>query len=62
MERNDAGWKLYTFGMNYENGRLIAIKIPARNYEEAVANLRRLVKKRSVYPLKMFWLNAEEDY
>ena len=57
MERNNDGWKLYTFGMNDEDGRLIEIKMPARNYQEAVHRTKRIVNAKCA-----FWLNSEEEY
>ena len=64
MDRCDIGWKLFTFGMNDSNGRLIEIKMPARDYHEAVGNVKRLIymERPSDHPLNEFWLNDEEDY
>lgn len=64
MEGDDTGWKLYSFGMNDENGRLIEIKMPARTYEDAVGNMKRLIymERPADHPLNQFWLNDEEDY
>ena len=64
MERNDIGWKLFTFGMNDVNGRLIEIKMPARDYYEAVRNVKCLIfmERPADHPLNKFWLNDEEDY
>lgn len=61
MDRCDIGWKLFAFGMNDENGRLIEIKMPARDSAEAVENVKRLLCSVD-HPLNEFWLNDEEDY
>lgn len=64
MENSNECWKLYTFGMSDKNDRLITIKMPARNYPEAVVNVKRLLSLAHdlSYPGNQFWLNNEEDY
>lgn len=64
MERNDTGWKLFTFGMNDENGRLIEIKMPARDEAEAIRNVKGLIYPAHTadHPQNRFWLNDVESY
>jgi hypothetical protein len=64
MERDDTGWKLFSFGMNDEDGRLIEIKIPAQSQAEAVRKIKTLLFRELCEddPKNKFWLNEEEDY
>ena len=64
MERNDDGWKVYTFGMNDSYGHLIEIKMPARSYNEAVGNVKRMLYNSlpGDHPNNQFWLNDVENY
>lgn len=64
MERDDTGIKLYTFGMNDQNGRLIEFKIPSPDQHEAVRTLKQLLGRRVdlAHPDNYFWLNDEKDY
>ena len=64
MGRDDKGWKVYTFGMNTAEGRLIEIKMPARSEHEARSSVGSLIhfEHPSDHPLNHFWLNDVEDY
>lgn len=64
MERDDSNIKLYDFGMNDKDGRLIQIKMPAANEHEAISRVKNLIycEHPADHPLNRFWLNAVEDY
>ena len=64
MQRNDNDFKVYTFGMNTAEGRLIEIKMPARSEYEARNAVSSLIHLEHVmeHPLNHFWLNDVEDY
>lgn len=64
MERDDTHIKLFAFGMNDDDGRLIEIKIPACNEDEAIRKIRKLLlfKLWEDDPKPYFWLNAVEEY
>lgn len=64
MERDDSNVKLYAFGMNDKDGRLIEIKMPATNEHEAFRKMKNLIyfEHPADHPLNRFWLNATEEY
>ena len=64
MRQNDDDIKVYCFGMNDENGRLIDIHIPAKSGPDATRRIKRILFTQLCEdaPENYFWLNSVEDY